>query len=296
MNYEQFKAAILIQMQQLLEPGTTISLQTICKNNGLKLDGLVISSQSSNLSPTIFLNYYFERQDIFPDLNAICRDIQRTYEQNRTEESFDADFFTNYSAIKDRIAFRLIHYKKNKELLETVPYVRYLDLAVVFYCLLHLTETGNATVLIHNSHLKLWNITKKQLYKQACQTTPRLLPYDFRNISALLGSQDDADTPPSFCPMYVLTNSQKLYGASCMLYPGILEAISEKLRHDLFLLPSSIHEMILLPAENRSSHKELSEMVAQINQTELAADEILSSHVYYYSRAEQALHICDSDL
>lgn len=293
MNYEQFKAAILIQMQQLLEPGTTISLQTICKNNGLKLDGLVISSQSSNLSPTIFLNYYFERQDIFPDLNAICRDIQRTYEQNRTEESFDADFFTNYSAIKDRIAFRLIHYKKNKELLETVPYVRYLDLAVVFYCLLHLTETGNATVLIHNSHLKLWNITKKQLYKQACQTTPRLLPYDFRNISALLGSQDDADTPPSFCPMYVLTNSQKLYGASCMLYPGILEAISEKLRHDLFLLPSSIHEMILLPAENRSSHKELSEMVAQINQTELAADEILSSHVYYYSRAEQALHICD---
>ncbi len=293
MNYEQFKAAILIQMQQLLEPGTTISLQTICKNNGLKLDGLVISSQSSNLSPTIFLNYYFERQDIFPDLNAICRDIQRTYEQNRTEESFDADFFTNYSAIKDRIAFRLIHYKKNKELLETVPYVRYLDLAVVFYCLLHLTETGNATVLIHNSHLKLWNITKKQLYKQACQTTPRLLPYDFRNISALLGSQDDVDTPPSFCPMYVLTNSQKLYGASCMLYPGILEAISEKLRHDLFLLPSSIHEMILLPAENRSSHKELSEMVAQINQTELAADEILSSHVYYYSRAEQALHICD---
>lgn len=293
MNYEQFKAAILIQMQQLLEPGTTISLQTICKNNGLKLDGLVISSQSSNLSPTIFLNYYFERQDIFPDLNAICRDIQRTYEQNRTEESFDADFFTNYSAIKDRIAFRLIHYKKNKELLETVPYVRYLDLAVVFYCLLHLTETGNATVLIHNSHLKLWNITKKQLYKQACQTTPRLLPYDFRNISALLGSQDDADTPSSFCPMYVLTNSQKLYGASCMLYPGILEAISEKLRHDLFLLPSSIHEMILLPAENRSSHKELSEMVAQINQTELAADEILSSHVYYYSRTEQALHICD---
>ncbi len=292
MNYEQFKAAILIQMQELLEPGTTLSLQTICKNNGLKLDGLVISNKQSNLSPTIFLNYYFEKQDLFPDLNAVCRDIQRTYEQNRCEESIHADFFTDYSVIRGHIAYRLINYKKNKELLQTVPYIRYLDLAIVFYCLLHFSETGNATVLIHNSHLKLWNITKKQLYKQACQTTPDLLPYDFRNISALLGSQHSEDDLPSFCPMYVLTNSQKLYGASCMLYPGILEAVSEKLGYDLFVLPSSIHEIILLQAENSSRHKELAEMVAQINQTELAADEVLSSHVYYYSRAEQALRIC----
>ncbi len=77
-----------------------------------------------------------------------------------------------------------------------------------------------------------------------------------------------------------------------MLYPGILEAVSEKLGYDLFVLPSSIHEIILLQAENSSRHKELAEMVAQINQTELAADEVLSSHVYYYSRAEQALRIC----
>lgn len=112
MNYEQFKAAILIQMQELLEPGTTLSLQTICKNNGLKLDGLVISNKQSNLSPTIFLNYYFEKQDLFPDLNAVCRDIQRTYEQNRCEESIHADFFTDYSVIRGHIAYRLINYKK----------------------------------------------------------------------------------------------------------------------------------------------------------------------------------------
>ncbi len=77
-----------------------------------------------------------------------------------------------------------------------------------------------------------------------------------------------------------------------MLYPGLLESISEKLDHDLFLLPSSIHEMILLPAANRSYSKELADMVAQINRTELAADEVLSDQVYYYSRADLALSIC----
>ena len=92
--------------------------------------------------------------------------------------------------------------------------------------------------------------------------------------------------------MYVLTNTQKLYGAGCMLYPGLLEAISEKLDADLYLLPSSIHEVILLPAESRICQKELAEMVDSINRTELAADEILSSSVYYYSRTQQALSIC----
>lgn len=300
MNYERFKHTILERMQLLLGPDTALRIQTICKNNGLKLDGLVISSPSSNLSPTIFLNYYYENPSVFPDFDAICKDIRRTYEQNRSTEVIDADFFTDYELIRRHIAYRMINYEKNKELLKTVPYVRYLDLAIVFYCLLHLTESGNATILIHKNHLDLWQITAAQLYEQACQTTPLLLPYDFRNMTSVLSElngttpasgQNMADTA-SFCPMYVLTNNQKLYGAGCVLYPGLLEAISKKLDHDLFLLPSSIHEMILLPAANRVQSFELADLVTQINRTELAVDEILSDRVYYYSRTDQALSIC----
>ena len=77
MDYEQFKTAIIQRMEQLLEPDTSLKLQTICKNNGLKLDGLIISNPSSNLSPTIFLNYYYEKKELFPDLDAICKDIAR---------------------------------------------------------------------------------------------------------------------------------------------------------------------------------------------------------------------------
>lgn len=297
MDYEEFKANILNRIRQLLAPDASIQLQTIRKNNGIKLDGLIISNQTSNISPTIFLNQYYEKQEFFPDFDAICKDIVLTYKQNCSTERIDADFFTDYAKIRSHIAYRIIHYEKNKELLKTVPYVRYLDLAIVFYCLLQISEKGNATILIHTNHLKLWNISTEQLYTQACHTTPQLLPYDFRNMTSVISDlfhnpKDASFYPSSFCPMYVLTNTQKLYGASCILYPNLLEAISEKLCSDLFILPSSIHEMILLPAASRSHYRELAGMVSEINETELAADEVLSSQIYYYSRAEQALSIC----
>lgn len=300
MNYEQFKSAILKRIEELLGPETNVQLHTIHKNNGLKLDGLVITDTGSNLSPTIFLNYYYEKQAVSFDIEAICRDILLTYEKNRAKEPVNIDFFTDYTILRSHICYRVINYEKNKELLETVPYIRYLDLAIVFYCLLNISKTGNATILIHTSHLKLWNVTVEQLYEQACRTTPELLPYDFRNMTSVLAellpfmtpTEPDTYDVSCFCPMYVLTNTSKVYGACCILYPGLLESISEKLNYDLLILPVSIHEIILLPAVTRSYYKELAPLVFEINQTELAADEILSNHIYYYSRASQSLSIC----
>lgn len=301
MTYDEFKLTITAQIKQLLPSGTSVQLQTICKNNGLKLDGLTITSTESNVSPTIYLNYYYEKQNLFPDFESICRDILLTYEHHRSTEHINADFFTDYKLVREHLAYRLINYEKNKELLETVPHVHYLDLAIVFYCLLNFSDQSSATILIHSDHLKLWNINAAELYHQACQTTPHLLPYDFQNMTSILSdafgkspqpNQNIDQAADSFCPMYVLTNSLKLYGAGCVLYPCLLETIAEKLDSDLFILPSSIHEIILIPAHNRSHYKELEQMVTQINHAELAADEILSDHVYYYSRSEHALSMC----
>lgn len=301
MTYEEFKTAIIGRMESLIPEGASMQIRPIRKNNGILLDGLIISSSKSNISPTIFLNYYYEKQSLFADFDAICRDIMLTYTQNMSPSNVDISFFTDYDLVKNRIAYRLIHYAKNKELLKTVPYIRYLDLAIVFYYLLELPENGNATILINHKHLKLWHISAAELHEQCCLTTPLLLPYDFRNMAEVLSGVFDSNLSPngditraasSFCPMYVLTNSRRLYGASCMLYPRLLEQIAGTLGADLFILPSSVHETILLPAANRSHHEELVDMVTDINQTELAPEDVLSSHVYYYSKSEQALSMC----
>ncbi len=305
MTYDEFKATICKQIESQLPSGTSVHLQRIHKNNGLELDGLTISSPQSNVSPTIFLNYYYEKRNLFPDFDAICRDILLTYEHNKSTENLDIDFFTDYELVKDYLAYRIISFDKNKELLATVPYIRYLDFAIVFYCLLQLSDNGNATILIHSGHLKLWNVSVDELYQHTCQTTPRLLPYDLRSMGKMLEETSDGHDMDEafcshaksglrndFCPMYLLTNSLRLYGSSCILYPHLLDKISDMLKADLFILPSSVHEMIILPATDSEKSEALANMVAEINQTVLAVDEFLSSNVYYYSRVSQTLRIC----
>ena len=127
MNYEQFKSAVITRIEQLLGPEISVQLHTIHKNNGIKLDGLVITDKASNLSPTIFLDYYYEKQAVSFDIEAICRDILLTYEKKRAKEPVNIDFFTDYTILRSHICYRVINYEKNKELLETVPYVRYLE-------------------------------------------------------------------------------------------------------------------------------------------------------------------------
>ena len=293
MTYEAFKTALCRCLKKSLPPGTAMRIQKIRKNNGLELDGLVITNRESNIAPTIFLDDYYEKRSFYPDLEAVCRDLLQTYEQNKSTETIDMDFITNYETVKNQIAFRIINYEKNKELLETVPYERCLDLAVVFYCLLSVGRLTHATILIQTNHQKLWQISTDTLYAHACCMTPQLLPYDLCNMSTLLSDLFEEHQPPDpFCPMYILTNSSKLYGASCMLYPHLLDTIADKLNASLFILPSSIHEVILLPASGCRQSDDLASLVAQINQTELAAEEVLSSHVYYYSKTDQTLRIC----
>lgn len=299
MTYDAFKELICKRLKDRLPADTALNLQQFYKNNGLKLDGLTISDSSSNISPTIFLNYYYDIRNHFPDFDAICQDILLAYQQNKCSKHISADFFTDYKQLKKRLAFRLINYNKNKELLQAVPHVRFLDLAIVFYCLLQVSSESNATILIHSRHLNLWNITAEQLYEQASQTTPILLPYDFRSMSEVLmqalgpdTSQSQDSTQAPLCPMYVLTNSRKIYGAGCILYPRVLDKLAKQLDADLYILPSSIHETILLPATSTRHPEELAEIVTDINQTELAVDEVLSDHIYFYSRSGQKLQLC----
>ena len=92
------------------------------------------------------------------------------------ENRFDVDFFRNPERVRPTVVYKLIHYEKNKELLKEIPHLPFLDLAVVFYCLLTDTPVGHATVLIHNSHLELWGKNTSWLYKAARENTERLLP------------------------------------------------------------------------------------------------------------------------
>ena len=298
MTYQEFKRYICEAMSARLGPDLKIVLQDVIKNNDIHLDGLTILTPNCNIAPTIYLNYYFSQYQKGKTLDEICQSIQCVYEKNRTDRNIDSSFFTDYDRVKSRVVFKLVNFNRNEKLLESIPHYIFFDLAIIFCCLLETSPAGSATILIHNHHLPFWNITKDNLYALALENTPRLLKYDFRNMTEILNEflsieEDNPFVEDNYCPlgMYVLTNQYKLNGAACILYPKLLKRIADRLNCDLFILPSSIHEVLIVPAPGQSTYEELTQMVQEVNTTQLAPEEILSDHVYCFSRETESLSL-----
>ncbi|MCD8148359.1 MAG: DUF5688 family protein [Clostridiales bacterium] len=297
MTYETFKKAVLNRLSEDIPDPKQISIQSVCKNNGTYLDGLVILENDVNIAPTIYLNYYYEyyrNENSFP---AAYERLMEHYRENRTDEHIDVRFFTDFKRTRPRIVLKLVHYEKNRQLLKEVPHIPFLDLAIVFYCYFPIDpKVGNATILIRNSHLDLWNQTAQTLYPLALENSRRLLEPQLHNMNSLLRDiLPDSGYPTvvvpddPLYPMYVLTNKQNMFGAACLLYDNLIRSYAEQFQTDFYLLPSSIHEIILVPATKNDRIQDFSEMVQEVNETQVSAEEFLSDHAYYYSREEDKI-------
>ena len=242
-------------------------------------------------------------------MEAIVEEIQQIYREDSSLIHTDFSILNDFTKLKDKIVYKLVHTDANKELLKEIPSVPYLDLSIIFYLYLEENETGQLTALIHNFHLAAWDTNTEELYKLAFQNTPICFPPDLKPMSQVMndvlcqemGSDElnhvvkDLSRSQARSPLYVLTNSTGINGAGTILYPHVLSNFSYQLNQDLVILPSSIHEVLLVPYDETVSLNRLSDMVNQINQAEVSVEEQLSDHVYYYSReSDQVLILQDS--
>ncbi len=296
MNYNDFKQALLEFLTSSFPPETEIRFRKIRRNNGIELDAFSILEPGNNLAPTIYLNYYYREYLICDNLTKIQELVLADYKKNQIDQPIDIYSFTDFEKMKPHIVFKIIHKEKNQNILSKIPSFDYMDLSIVFYLFFPATEKKNASILIHNSHLEIWNTNKEELFALASKNTPEILPYQLKSMSAFL--QDvESDTSLSLKEtnlsvsdtavsdtMFVLTNNSKLNGACCILYPDLLKNFSILYDCDIYILPSSIHEVLLMPAYDRKNTEELNQLVQEVNATQLEEEEILSDHVYYYSR------------
>ena len=296
MEYKEFVEYIKMNAGYIAGEGGNITINHVIKNNGCEMDGLVIMEKGKDIAPTIYLDSFYELYTNGEKIKNIIRQIEVIYEQNKNNVTFDVNILKHFDTIKDKIVYKVVNYRSNEKLLEQVPHKRILDLAVVFYCLLDNEYGRSATALIYNNNLKNWNVTIDDVYKAALKNTPDLLHSKISSMAALFekcgvnvdGEEVDLkDYVPS--DMYVLTNESKLNGAACILYENVLYDFAQKLGADLYILPSSVHEVILLPKLSVFEKDELVNMVKEVNTEGVAADEVLSDHVYEYNRTERLI-------
>ncbi|MCI8502678.1 MAG: hypothetical protein HFH00_02440 [Dorea sp.] len=294
MTYYQFVQAVEGRIKEAVKESVAVRIHTAEKNNGTIRRGLTLTEQDINISPTIYLEEYYRQFQNGGSLEHITSDILRLYNEVRFQKSWGEEKLYDYSQVKEKVIYRLVNYKSNEKMLRNVPYIVYLDLAIVFCVLLEVTKYGTATMAIRNDHLDLWGVEKEELYRQASENTSKFLPDDFSSMSAVIEElTEESEAHISFEDkeeeMYVLSNRIHSYGAAAILYSGRMEGIGMYLKSNYYILPSSVHEVIVVPEKAAVEKEDLSAMVAEINRTQVEAEEVLSDHAYYYDRKKGRL-------
>lgn len=296
MDMEQFAEKIRARLERQGQ-FEKVSLQNVLKNNGIMRRGLLLHSGGKNMVPTIYLEPFFEAYEKGADMEKILE----VYESAPCEE-MNTSFLREFSTVKDRLCMKLVNRDANSELLEKVPYREFLDMAVVYYVDYYDPQVGGGTIQVYNSHMEMWGVTEEDLWAAASRNTPERKPGRIENMEDILADifeeQDNGDnechgscTGVGPVTMLVITNTGRLYGATVILYSGILKQAADKADSDLFILPSSLHEVIAVPATEGKEAAGLKEMVMEVNRAQLLPEEVLSDNVYIYRRMQDRMEI-----
>lgn len=321
MNYEDFLAYVKRELKSYLDMENSrcaVNVRKVLKNNGIELDALTIVDVECKTSPTIYLNRYYDEYVKGRAAEEIVKEILELFRKNYDRINFDINEFTDFFKMKDKIAYKVVSVKKNGKLLKKVPHVKKMDLAIIFYCIIRCNKDENATTLIYNQHLELWDVSPEDVYEAALENTPKILPYEIKSMGDIIkemleeGSEDEEVCEDGFYgdvqteiladklmeelsgdseipQMFVLTNIFRLNGAAAMFYEGVLKKFAEEKQSDLIILPSSVHEVILIPVEQGMKTADFKPMIKEVNEEEVDPSEILSDHAYLYRRAEDEI-------
>lgn len=297
MNYEEFLQEMERLVRKQAGEEVRICIFPIRKNNSIVLDGLALFERENNLAPVIYLNSYYQDYLAGEAAEHIAERILDRYRQQNIRGRMDISFYTDPGQVKKRIVCRLISYEKNRGLLEEIPYRMFLNLAVVYYYLLECGEIGPAAILIRNEHMRMWGMNERSLYDAAQENTKKLLPCDFMSMGDVMRSMMNQEEIRKLgleeekqpFRLYVLSNQTKSFGAVWMTDGEVLERIGERLKQDFYILPSSVHECMVVPVQEGIDERQLQEMVKEINETQVDPEEVLGDTIYRYSRENRRL-------
>lgn len=273
---------------------------TVCKsdkNNGVVCTGLRVQKNDCSVAPLIYLDEHFRQyKNGNTTLSSIVKYVVK--ESRKKSPCVDIQQYLIYENIRKNVVYRLVNTESNRDLLEDIPHLEFLDLSIIFRCTVAQEDIGPASILIHNVHMKLWDITIQELYQDAVMNTPRLEEYEIKSMTEVMreimteensdGSDQDAcmEEFSDSMPLYVLSNKNRIEGAGCMLYPDLMKDFSDTIGSSFYIIPSSVHECLLLPPKEDVQGGEIRNMIKEINDTQVSIEERLSYSLYYYDKDE----------
>lgn len=304
MDFKEFSEKVIKNVTTCLGEDVSAEMKVVTKNNGVKLHGLIISKENLNVSPTIYLDGFFREYKQGKSLGDIVFELVDIYEKNKVSAGINLDFFMDYQAVRGRIFIKAVHYEKNKKMLEDVPHIHFLDLAMVCYYSYMNDFLGNGSIQIETSHLDRWGISEEELFATAKSNTRDKLGMEIKGMQEILEEmlmenvgvereemKSMLQHTKQEIPMYIMTLKGRYFGAACICYEEMLKSFGKQCGKNFYILPSSIHELILIPDTGKEEPETLRRMVREVNAGYVAPEERLSDNIYYFDLSEGRLHM-----
>ena len=295
MDYEVFKEVVkenLLDYMPEKYQDSEMRVDSVEKINR-KMDGLSLRLEGGgSISPTIYISdmykEYLRTGDLQETMQNAAEAMDKAFQQTVLPP-------LDLQAAKDNIIFQLVNTIQNEDMLQKMPHREFQDLSIIYRWVVSMDEKGFSSTMINNNLAKELGMGEEQLFKAAAENTRRILPPTVKSMNEVMREMFIADgMPPSMADlmigemepeqtMWVISNECKISGAASMLYEDKLHKLAEKVGSDLYVMPSSVHEVIAVSV-NMGEPEQLAQMVAEINMDQVELGERLSNQVYHYDK------------
>mgnify|MGYP000205739007 FL=1 len=279
--------------------GYEVKAVVVQKNNGVELDALNIRKPGEIMVPTVYIQRELELlEEDKITVEEAAKHVLEVYKENKDRKpvtDVDIKEISGKDFILQHVEYQLVNAERNAERLETVPAKRIADLAALYRVVVSEDETGTASYVLSTEQRMRAQISVEELDEAAAKNTCKseFTVQSMYEVMAAMMHMDE-NTAKEMCEggpeMFVLSNKKKMNGASIILYNEKLAELSAKLDDDLLIMPSSIHEVLAVPASSIDV-EDLKNMVREVNDTEVSEQEILGYSVYRYNRETDTIEV-----
>ena len=316
MTFDDFKQMVEDNIKDYLPEeyaDAKVSINEVIKNNDTHLTGVTIRDEGTSIAPTLYLEQYYEdvnsgnktMDQALTMMAAVYDDANKNGLDMDTKELVNN--LTDYDQTKDKIIPRVVNRESNEERLKTIPHTDMGDLTVTYHVDLGNASDGQMSVQVSNEMMNKYDVSVEDLHEQACANMKEISPATFKTMAETLaeimipGFEDmsaeereeaigNFDMPDP--GMYVLSNDSKSFGAAAVLDPEVMDKIRNDVG-DFYILPSSVHEVLIVPKREDLKLEDLEAMVQEVNATQVAPNEVLSDHVFEYDPETKEIYRAD---
>ena len=308
MNFEEFKAQLMEDLKAYLPneigEGVDVQANSVQKLQNESYEGIVVKKDSESIGVNMNAEKLYsdlQQGKSYDDVFHYAIDIVQKGFDGTPE--VDVNMLMDYERMKDTIMCQVIPVKGNEEMLKDLPHKEIEDIAVVYRFNVGRDESGIASILVKNDLLERYGVTKEQLFADAEVSAPLKEPANIRTMTEVLMDMMGEDfgefmgdlggMPMDGPNIFVATNESKVNGAAVIAYPEFMEQAAEMTGGSFFVLPSSVHEVLLVPDDGEANYRVLQDMVQEVNATQVAPNERLSDNVYHYDADAKVFELAE---